>query len=328
MKRMPVFLVSCFLCSFLLVSSAKGADVFPAKPINLMVGWGAGSGTDISQRAIANNASKILKQPVIVSNVTGGGGTLVLGKLKGEKADGYSLANTSSATLSRIPHLQPVPYNAQDPLKEFIPIMSYSYYLYGLVVRSDSPWKTFEEFIAYAKANPGKIRYSTSGVGTGHHLAMEFIAMKEKIKWAHVPFAGSPQAVAALLGGHVEAVSQTPEWKEHVDSGKLRLLACWNDKRMPFYPNIPTMREKGYDFAVQAIIVIYAPANTPTEVVDKLGKVFRQAADTPEVKKILDNLGYPFDMRDRAELTAIMKKDNEVNGRLLKELGLGMYKKN
>jgi tripartite-type tricarboxylate transporter receptor subunit TctC len=328
MKRAAVFVLSCFACSFLLAGPAGSADVFPTKPINLWVGWGAGSGTDISQRAIATNASKILKQPVIVSNVTGGGGTLVLGKLKGEKPDGYSLANTSSATLSRIPHLQPVPFDAQDLLKEFIPIMSYSYYLYGLVVRSDSPWKTFEDFIAYAKANPGKIRYSTSGVGTGHHLAMEFIAMKEKIKWAHVPFAGSPQAVAALLGGHVEALSQTPEWKEHVDSGKLRLLACWNDKRMPFYPNIPTLKEKGYDFAVQAIIVIYAPANTPTETVEKLGKVFRLASDTPEVKKILDNLGYPFDVRDRAELSAIIKKDNEVNGRLLKELGLGIYKKN
>jgi tripartite-type tricarboxylate transporter receptor subunit TctC len=328
MKRVPVFVVSCFVCVFLQAGPAPAADVFPSKPINLWVGWGAGSGTDISQRAIATHASKILKQPVIVSNVTGGGGTLVLGKLKGEKPDGYSLANTSSATLSRIPHLQPVPFDSQDPLKEFIPIMSYSYYLYGLVVRSDSPWKTFEDFIAYAKANPGKIRYSTSGVGTGHHLAMEFIAMKENIKWAHVPFAGSPQAVAALLGGHVEALSQTPEWKEHVDAGKLRLLACWNDKRMPFYPNIPTLKEKGYDFAVQAIIVIYAPANTPADIVEKLGKAFRQASDTPEVKKILDTLGYPFDLQDRAELTAIMKKDNEVNGRLLKELGLGIYKKN
>lgn len=326
MKRMPVLFVSFFLCSVLLASPAVSADVFPSKPINLWVGWGAGSGTDISQRAIATNASKILKQPIIVSNVTGGGGTLVLGKLKTEKPDGYTLANTSSATLGRIPHLQPVPYNDQDPLKEFVPIMSYSYYLYGLAVRSDSPWKTLEDFVAYAKANPGKIRYSTSGMGTGQHLAMEYIAMKEKIKWAHVPFAGSPQAVAAVLGGHVEAVSQTPEWKEHVDAGKLRLLACWNDRRMPFYSNIPTMREKGYDFAVQAIILIYAPANTPKDVVEKLSSAFRQAADTPEVKKILDTLGYPFEMKNTAELIAIIKKDYEANGKLLKELGL--YKKN
>jgi tripartite-type tricarboxylate transporter receptor subunit TctC len=303
------------------------ADTFPSKPINLWVGWGAGSGTDISQRAIVNIASKTLKQPLLVSNVTGGGGTLVLGRLKAEKPDGYTIANTSSATLGRIPHLQPVPYNAQDPLKDFIPIMSYSYYLYGLAVKSDSPWKTFEEFIAYAKANPGKIRYSTSGVGTGQHLAMEFLAMKEKIKWTHVPFAASPQAVAAVMGGHVEATSQTPEWKEQVDAGSMRLLICWNDKRMPFYPNVPTLKEKGYDFSVQAIILLYAPAGTPKEVITTLSKAFRQASEAEEVKEVLKRLSYPHDIKESEELSQIIRKDYELNGKLFKELGLGIYKK-
>jgi tripartite-type tricarboxylate transporter receptor subunit TctC len=205
--------------------------------------------------------------------------------------------------------------------------MSYSYYLYGLAVKSDSPWKTFEEFIAYAKANPGKIRYSTSGVGTGQHLAMEYLAMREKIKWTHVPFATSPQAVAAVMGGHVEATSQTPEWKENVDAGSMRLLICWNDKRMPFYPNIPTLKEKGYDFSVQAIILIYAPANTPKEVVATLSKAFRQASETEEVKEILNRLSYPRDIKESEELIQIIKKDYELNGKLFKELGLGIYKK-
>ncbi|MEW6187633.1 MAG: tripartite tricarboxylate transporter substrate binding protein [Thermodesulfobacteriota bacterium] len=323
-KSAIVLLVLISLMGFWGLSSA---EVFPSKPINLWVGWGAGSGTDISQRAIADIVSKSLKQPVVVSNITGGGGTLVLGRLKAEKPDGYTLANTSSATLGRIPHLQPVPYNAQDPLKDFIPVMSYSYYLYGLAVKSDSPWKTFEEFIAYAKANPGKIRYSTSGVGTGQHLAMEYLAMKENIKWTHVPFATSPQAVAAVMGGHVEATSQTPEWKEQVDSGQMRLLVCWNDKRMPFYPKVPTLKEKGYDFSVQAIIVLYAPANTPKEVVTALSKAFRQAAATEEVKKLLNSLSYPVDIKDGPELMQIIKKDYEVNQKLFKDLGIGIYKK-
>jgi tripartite-type tricarboxylate transporter receptor subunit TctC len=323
-KLAVVLLVFVFSMCFV---SQSPADVFPSKPINLWVGWGAGSGTDISQRAIADIAAKTLKQPLVVSNITGGGGTLVLGRLKAEKPDGYTLANTSSATLGRIPHLQPVPYNAQDPLKDFIPIMSYSYYLYGLAVKSDSPWKTFEDFIAYAKANPGKIRYSTSGVGTGQHLAMEYLAMKENIKWTHVPFATSPQAVAAVMGGHVEAASQTPEWKEQVDSGQMRLLVCWNDKRMPFYPNVPTLKEKGYDFSVQAIIVIYAPANTPKDVISVLSKAFRQAAGTEEVKKILKSLSYPSDIKDGEELVKIIRNDYEVNKKLFRELGIGIYKK-
>ena len=311
----------------ILVEGQTLADTFPSKPINLWVGWGAGSGTDISQRAIANIASKTLNQPILVSNVTGGGGTLVLGRLKAEKPDGYTIANTSSATLGRIPHLQPVPYNAQDPLKDFIPIMSYSYYLYGLAVKSDSPWKTFEEFIAYAKVNPGKIRYSTSGVGTGQHLVMEYLAMKEKIKWTHVPFATSPQSVAAVMGGHVEANSQTPEWKEQVDAGNMRLLVCWNDKRMPFYPNVPTLKEKGYDFAVQALILLYAPANTPKEVIATLSKAFRQASEAGEVKEVLKRLSYPHDIKESDELIQIIKKDYELNGKLFKELGIGIYKK-
>jgi len=326
MKRVLLtILVSIAL--FLLVGGQTLADTFPSKPINLWVGWGAGSGTDISQRAIANIASKTLNQPILVSNVTGGGGTLVLGRLKAEKPDGYTIANTSSATLGRIPHLQPVPYNAQDPLKDFIPIMSYSYYLYGLAVKSDSPWKTFEEFIAYAKVNPGKIRYSTSGVGTGQHLVMEYLAMKEKIKWTHVPFATSPQSVAAVMGGHVEANSQTPEWKEQVDAGNMRLLVCWNDKRMPFYPNVPTLKEKGYDFAVQALILLYAPANTPKEVIATLSKAFRQASEAGEVKEVLKRLSYPHDIKESDELIQIIKKDYELNGKLFKELGIGIYKK-
>ena len=319
--------VRAFLLSMLLISPVHSAEVFPSKAINVWVAYGAGSGTDISQRAIANLASKILGQPIIVSNVTGGAGTLALGRLKVEKPDGYTLATSSTGSFSRIPLLQPVPFNAKDPLKEFTPIMSYSYYMHALAVKTDSPWKTFEDFIAYAKANPGKIRYSTSGVGLGQHLAMEYVAMKAGIKWTHVPFQGSPQAVAACLGGHVEALSQTPEWKEQVDAGALRLLICWNEKRMPFYPDLPTVKEKGYDFSTEAKIAIWAPANTPKEAIDKLAKAFRQAAETEEVKKVLTSLGYPFEIKGTAEVISIMKQDYEANEKIFKELGLGIFKK-
>ena len=156
---------------------------------------------------------------------------------------------------------------------------------------------------------------------------MEYLAMKENIKWTHVPFTASPQAVAAALGGHVEAVSQTPEWKEQVDAGNLRLLVCWNDQRIPFYPLLPTFKEKGYDFLVQANIIILAPAGIPPDVVETLSKAFRQAAETDEVKQVIQNLGYPLEIKTSAELVAMIKKDYELNGKIFKALGLGIYKK-
>ena len=327
MKKLPVAVAVFFLCSLLVSGPAVGADTYPSKPINLWVGWGAGSGTDISQRAIATAASKILKQPVVVSNVTGGGGTLVMGRLKTEAPNGYTLATTASAVLSRSPHVQPVPYNAKEPLKDFTPIMSYSVYLTALAVRSDSPWKTFEDFIAYAKANPGKIRYSTSGVGLGQHLVMEYLAMKENIKWTHIPFTSSPQAIAACLGGHVEATSQTPEWKEHVDSGAMRLLVAWGEKRIPFYPKVPTLKEKGYDFVIQSLTSVYAPANTPKTVVDTIYKAFSQAAGTEEIKKLFDSIAYPLDIRTGEEVASVIKNEFVSHGNIIKQLGLGIYKK-
>jgi tripartite-type tricarboxylate transporter receptor subunit TctC len=107
----------------------------------------------------------------------------------------------------------------------------------------------------------------------------------------------------------------------------MRLLICWNDKRMPFYPNIPTLKEKGYDFSVQAIILLYAPANTPKEVITTLSKAFRQASETEEVREVLKRVSYPHDIKESEELIQIIKKDNELNGKLFKELGLGIYKK-
>jgi len=308
----------------LLLIPCLAFGAWPEREITVYNGSSAGGVTDMATRILSDSVGKMFGQPVVVVNKPGASHTVCANLVANAKPDGYTLGTLSSGAFIQVPHQRKVPF---DPLKDFTPIMSYSYYLYGLAVRSDSPWKTFEDFIAYAKANPGKIRYSTSGVGTGQHVIMEYLAMKEKIKWTHIPFTASPQAVAACLGGHVEAVSQTPEWKEQVDAGALRLLVCWNDKRMPFYPKVPTLMEKGHDFAVQALINIYGPANTPKTVVDTVYRAFRQAADTEEMKQLLQKVGYPLDIKTAEEVSSVIKKDYENNGKVLKELGLGIYKK-
>jgi tripartite-type tricarboxylate transporter receptor subunit TctC len=311
------------LASLFLTGIAYAQD-YPSKPINVLIGYSAGGATDLSMRALAAEAAKILKQPIVVSNVVGAAGTLVLGRVKGEKPDGYTIFNAPTANFCRIPHLQAVPY---DPLKDFSFIMQYGLYQYGLVVRADSPWKTFEEFIDYAKKNPRKVNYATSGLGTGQHLAMEYMAQKEKIEWNHVPFPGGLQAVTALLGGHVQAVSQTTEWKEHVNAGTLRLLVVWTDQRLKAFPNVPTLREKGYPFAVHSALSLMGPAGMPKPVVEKLQNAFAQAMESKAFLDVMDKFDMPPAYLGSDALTKLVNKDYIETGELIKSLGIGLYKK-
>ena len=188
---------------------------YPSKPINFIHGYPAGGGTDIFLRPLLTAAANILGQPVVLLNKPGGATAVALAGLKNEKPDGYTIGSLiSGGLLSQ--HMRKVPY---DTTKDFTPILQCGDWLYGLVVRSDSSWKSFKEFIDYAKVNPGKIRYSTAGPGTPQHLVMERLALEQKIKWTHIPFEGEPQALSALLGGHVEASSQAPGWKKFVEAG-------------------------------------------------------------------------------------------------------------
>ncbi len=311
----------------LLCLSASGwavAAEYPTKPINLLIGYAAGGSTDLSVRALASEAGKILKQPVVCSNQVGASGTLVLGKVKGEKPDGYTIFNAPTANFCRIPHLQAVPY---DPLKDFTFIMQYGMYQYGVCVRADAPWKTFEEFLEYAKNNPRKIKYATSGIGTGQHLAMEYLALKLGIKWDHVPFPGGIQAVANLLGGHVDAISQTTEWKEHVLSGKLRLLAVFTSKRMKAFPDVQTFIEKGYNYAVLSCLSFMGPAGMPKDVVEKLQNAFHESMKSKVFLDVMDRFDMPAVYAGSDALTKFIHKDYQETGELIKTLGLGKYKK-
>ena len=177
--------------------------------------------------------------------------------------------------------------------------MQYAIYLYGLVVRSDAPWNTFKEFIDYAKTNPGKIRYSTAGPGTPQHLVMERLALKEKIKWTHIPFDGGGPAVSALLGDHVEALSQTTEWKKHVESGRLRLLAVYGEKRMNDFPNVPTLLELGYGITAPSLISIVGPKGLSPQVVETLHGAFKKAMEDPDFIKMGRQMDQPSSIGGR-----------------------------
>jgi hypothetical protein len=168
-------ILSVVFCINAIPDAVLAQEKYPTKPITLTIGYGAGGGTDVSTRPLANAASKILGQPIIVVNKPGGATAVAMAALKNEKPDGYNIG-TLGAGGFLVPLTRKVGY---DVLKDFTPIIQFAIFQYGLVVRSDSPWKTFKEFIDYAKANPGKIRYSTSGVGGAQHLVMERLALAE-----------------------------------------------------------------------------------------------------------------------------------------------------
>lgn len=318
MKRL--LLIVGFLAMAALPFTGLAAD-YPTRPITIEIGYAPGGSTYLVTRAIAAEAAKFLGQPIICNNMPGAAGNLVLGKIKNQNPDGYVLAAAPTANVYRIPHMQECPFKTSD----LVPICEYSQYQYGFAVRANSPWKTWEEFVDYAKKNPGKIKYSTAGVGTGQHLGMEFVAKKNGIKWSMVPFKGGVEATTAVLGGHVDAISQTTEFKDHVLSGKLRMLMAWNPKRLISFPDVPTAKEKGIDVQVTTGISLWAPKGISPEIVNKLAEAFKKAAATEAFKQVCLKFDMPNDFLGPKEDAELIRTQDKFMGEFIKSLGIGIY---
>lgn len=311
------------LVVFLSMGATVQAAEFPEKPIQVLVGWPAGSLNDSVDRVIAQVLQRILKQPVIIQNVPGGGGALVLGRIKTEKPDGYTIFQTGSPMYSRTPHTRNVNY---DALKDFAFLAQDSWFQFFLEDRADSPWKNFDEMIAYVKKNPKKVKYTTSGVGTSQHLMMEYIAIRENLQWIHVPFTGGNECVAALLGGHVDLNSGSLGGElDHIKSGRLRVILAENATRLPLFPNAPTILEKGYDYSVKSGRTWTVPVGTPKDIQRKLEAALLQAFKDPTVIDALKKWDLAPESLNGDALAKMIHGDFTMNAELMKKLGL--YKK-
>jgi tripartite-type tricarboxylate transporter receptor subunit TctC len=183
--------------------------------------------------------------------------------------------------------MQKVPYK---PLKSFTPILAYIAPHSALVVKSDAPWKTFKEFQEFVKKNPGKINYSTTGAGSALHHSMELIAHQDGLKWVHVPYKGAAPAMTALLGGHVDACAAGAEFLAYVKSGTIRALATHGEKRIASLPNVPTLKELGYDFVNESLHSIVGPTGMPSEVTKKLETAFTKGMESEGFKNLVQQL--------------------------------------
>jgi tripartite-type tricarboxylate transporter receptor subunit TctC len=321
MKRIAAFQTVLFVCilvgALCFPTNGYTQSKFPSRPINLYLPFPPGGFIDLGARPLANSVSKILKQPVVCINKPGASATLAPTMLKSMEPDGYNLS-LALVTIFYLPSQENVSY---DPMTDFTYISRIMGTQFGICVKSDSQWKTLKELVDYARANPRGIKYSTAAPRGTQRLAMEDLALREGVKWEVVPFLGGVEAVSALLGGHVHATVQGPEWIPHVESGELRLLATLGEQRSKRFSKVPCFKELGYTSHASPIGII-GPAKMPKEIVTVLDEAFKKALSDPEVQKSFEQLDAPILYMNNVEYTNWAKEMYAYSTDLIKKIGL------
>ena len=293
-------------------------QTFPSQPIKLYVAFSAGGPTDITMRVLADNASKIIGQPVVVENKPGAGGSLPAQALQTAKPDGYTIGQTPLG-IFRLPYTTNLTW---DPVKDLSYIINITGYAFGVVVPIDSPLKTWAHFVAWAKANPGKLTYGSTGTLTSPHLTMEDISMRTGMELSHIPYKGSADLMQSLLGGHVMAAADSTGFAPYVPAGKLRVLCTWGDKRLAKFPDVPTLKELGIPIVQKSPYGLAAPKNTPPAVIKRLHDVFKQAMEMQNHRDILAKYDQELMYMSSAEYTKFAQETFLKEKAIIEKLGL------
>jgi tripartite-type tricarboxylate transporter receptor subunit TctC len=285
-------------------------DTYPTRAVTMIVPFPPGGVADIVGRPLAAMMEKSLKQPVVIVNRTGAGGALGMREVAKAAPDGYTILMGLSS-ISIFPVSERV--NGKQPsyeLKDFAPIALVTADPTVLVVRADSPYKSVKDFVEAAKAKPGKINYSSSGVYGTLHVAMEMFANAAGVQLFHVPYGGGGPAITALLGGQVEASAQGPAAAiGQIRGGKMRALAGWGTERLKLLPDLPTFKELGYDVEFYIWSGVFAPAATPSPVATRLREVVKTAATSQEFRNAMEKVSTPVSYLDAPEFAKYWERD-------------------
>jgi tripartite-type tricarboxylate transporter receptor subunit TctC len=300
------------------VPAAVRAQGFPARPIRYICPWPAGGSTDAVMRSLAESAGRTLGTSIIIDNKPGAGGTLGAIELVNAKPDGYTVSQLPHGVF-RIPHMQKVSFDVQ---KDFTWIACLTGYTFGLVVPVSSPIKTLQDYVAYAKANPGKMTYGHTGAGTSPHLAMEEFAQRAGIQLVHVPFKGNADNMQAVLGEHVMSASDATGWGPHVEAGKLRLLATYGSQRTKRWPNVPTLDELGYKTVSDSPFGVCGPKGMDPAVVRVLHDAFRKTLDDPAVLATFDKFDQTVIYKNTEDYTRFARESYAAEKATIERLGL------
>jgi tripartite-type tricarboxylate transporter receptor subunit TctC len=298
------------------------AQTYPSKPITMVVPFPPGGVADTVGRPVAEAMSRYLKQSIVVENKGGAGGGIGMAQVAKSRPDGYTLL-MSLSSLVVLPEadkiLQRAPMFQVNQLK---PIARFTADPTVLVVRGDSPWKTYAEFMAYAKANPGRISFGSSGNYGTMHVPMEQLKAATSSFMLHVPYTGAGPAVLSLLSGQIEALSTGPaSVKQHIASGRLRALAHWGDGRLASMPEVPSFKELGVPIQYSQWSGMFVPADTPAAVLDSLRQAAKFAAQDPRAVAALTSAGTSFMYQDAPEFDRFVQADAKDMSALVTRIG-------
>jgi len=311
-----------FVVLALAVAGVASAQEFPTRPINIVAPFPPGGQADLMARPTAAAMEKLLKSPVVVVNKTGAAGAVGMAFVANSKPDGYTLLMALSS-ISVIPEADKLfdrkPAYTMDQL---IPIALVSADPTILVCRAERPWKSVKELVEDAKKRPDGISYSSSGIYGTLHMAMEMLIHSAGIKLKHVPYGGAAPALTALLGGHVDCMAAGPAVVlPHIKAGKLRALAGWGEKRIAVLPELPTLKELGYDAEFYIWAGMFAPKGTPEPIMKKLRDTVRAAMQEPDFKAALDKMETPLAYLDAPEFQKFWDKDAKMLADAIKRVG-------
>jgi len=307
--------------AFALAASAAWAQ-FPERPVTMVVPFPPGGVADTVARPVAEALSRELKQPVVIENKPGAGGGIGMAYVAKAKPDGYTLLMALSSytvlpeadkVLGRTPQYQ---------LADLKPIARFTADPTVLAVRAESPWKTYAEFIAAARAAPGKLTFGSSGNYGTMHMPMAMLGLAQGAQFTHVPYTGAGPAIVGLLGGQVDAIATGPATiVQHVKAGKVRVLAHWGDARLASLPDVPTLKELGVPIDYAQWSGMFVPAGTPEPVVVRLREAARAAANDDRVRQVLGTAGSPVLYMDAPEFQRYVDADAAKMSEVVKKVG-------
>jgi tripartite-type tricarboxylate transporter receptor subunit TctC len=315
MQRVAAF------CAALMLAAAANAQ-YAERPVTMVVPFPPGGVADTVARPVAEAMGRALGQPVVIENKSGAGGGIGMAHVAKARADGYTVLMALSS-LVVLPEADKVLGRAPAfQVKDLKPIARFTADPTVLAVRADSPWKTYAEFVAYAKANPGKLNFGSSGNYGTMHIPMAMLMLGSGTQMTHIPYTGAGPAIVGLLGGQVDAIATGPATiVQHVQAGKIRALAQWGDGRLASLPDVPSLKELGVPIDYAQWAGLFVPAETPEPVVQKLRDAARAAGNDPKVREVLGKAGSPVQYQDAPDFQRYVDADAVKMTDVVKKIG-------